>query len=637
MQTVIIDTETVVVPDEHIFKPKQVVCLSSASNKYPQGVLYPTSEVEEVARTLLLSEAFIVGHNISFDMRALGHTFPELQVLIDRAYIQRRIFDTIIQARLLFIREPNRFGGSDRRYALDKQVEYWLNDETVDKKEEWRMRYGELLHKPLSEYPERAKQYATHDAYITRKLWFKLINVLGQNRPEPACARETAFDYSLSHISQHGLKVDRAEVETIREEVQRNIVRLEKECEPLFHPTLKKGKYVVNQKEIRRRVKKSYPLPKHNPTPPLSAKGNILTNEETLKLCSDPILLTYLELKQYKKLEATYLNKLEAEYVHPRYKVLGAVTGRTSCSGPNVQNLPRKGNIRSCFIPSAAHRVFIACDYSAQEMRTLGQVLLDKFGTSRLASKFQEDPYFDPHTLFAKEMAGEKWADMSKAEQKELRQKAKIANFGFAGGMGAKTLVKYAKGYGTTLTQTDADALKYHWFRTWKNMLKYFYEASKVSRMPKPIVVLERPQITKGFKKRKEEGYSCFTQVANGEFQSLASVASKNAVAVVDMATRNPSSLLFGCQIRAFIHDEIILEGDMSRRTEQAEELSRLMIKAMEDIVPDVPSVAEPSAMHRWIKEAECVREQGEIKVFGTPYYSDHTKGKDDDTFSWTF
>jgi len=641
MKTIVIDTETVVVPNENIFKPKQVVCLSLASKEYPNGTLYPTFEIEQVMRDVLTSDSIIVGHNISYDMRALRNSFPSLQPLIDQAYSEMRVMDTMIQARLLYIREPNRFSASDRRYSLDKQVEYWLKDKSVNKEDEWRMRYGELLNKPISEYPEEAKKYAIHDAYITRRLWMKLQLVLGQNKPEPACARETTFDYSLSNISENGLKVDRIEVERIERFLEERIATLEEECKPLFHEKKKKGKYTVNQKELKRRVEASYEVKKSpymKAEVPRTDKGNIITNEETLKQCSDPLLQKYLELKQYKKLNSTYIGKLNTNYVHPRYKVLGAVTGRTSCSSPNVQNLPRKGDIRSCFIPSELGRVFIACDYSAQEMRTLGQVLLDKFGVSRLASKFKEDPYFDPHTLFAQEMAGKQWENMDKKARKELRQKAKIANFGFAGGMGATTLVKYAKGYGTELTQEEAETLKYHWFKTWKTMSKYFKEASRVSKMYKPFLLLKRQQMFKGFKRLKEGGYRCFTQIANGEFQGLASVASKYAVHLVDLATRDSKSILFKCKIRAFIHDEIILEGDMENRTAQAQELSRLMVKAMQVMVPDVPAVAEPSAMHRWTKEAEMEYEDGELKVFGTPYYIDSTLGENyDDVDIWDF
>ena len=42
-------------------------------------------------------------------------------------------------------------------------------------------------------------------------------------------------------------------------------------------------------------------------------------------------------------------------------------------------------------------------------------------------------------------------------EKKQLRQRAKAINFGFPGGLGAKSLVTYAKqSYGVTITQAEA-------------------------------------------------------------------------------------------------------------------------------------------------------------------------------------
>src|SRR5262249_25931349 len=79
--------------------------------------------------------------------------------------------------------------------------------------------------------------------------------------------------------------------------------------------------------------------------------------------------------------------------IHPNYNPL-VRTGRTSCSRPNIQNLPRKGGFREAFIPSPGH-LFLVVDFSFIELRTLAAECLARYGRSRLAEAIREG--IDPH------------------------------------------------------------------------------------------------------------------------------------------------------------------------------------------------------------------------------------------------
>src|SRR5690606_24527505 len=69
-------------------------------------------------------------------------------------------------------------------------------------------------------------------------------------------------------------------------------------------------------------------------------------------------------------------------------------------------------------------------------------------------------------------------ADYIKAVKKKIKRArdcAKVANFGLPGGLGAQSLVDYARAsYGVIITLDDAYDLKKKWVQSWPEMQKYF-------------------------------------------------------------------------------------------------------------------------------------------------------------------
>jgi DNA polymerase-1 len=97
-----------------------------------------------------------------------------------------------------------------------------------------------------------------------------------------------------------------------------------------------------------------------------------------------------LEARKYRKNASTYGIKfvdiyLEEEspgvyVIRANYKQIGAETGRTSCSNPNMQNIPARETkvYRECFIARPGHKLVIA-DFGAQEPRLLAYVSGDEY------------------------------------------------------------------------------------------------------------------------------------------------------------------------------------------------------------------------------------------------------------------
>jgi hypothetical protein len=175
-----------------------------------------------------------------------------------------------------------------------------------------------------------------------------------------------------------------------------------------------------------------------------------------------PGISTWLELSKVTK-SLQFFGDLKGSVVHPRYTPL-VRTGRTSCSNPNAQNLPRKGGFREAFVPLAGF-LFLIIDYSFAELRTLAADCEARFGWSTLADVIRAG--IDPHAYTAAVFEGMGLDDFmalkrsaSEADRKrfdDLRQRAKVLNFGIPGGLGPRALVAYARStYNVTLSLDEA-------------------------------------------------------------------------------------------------------------------------------------------------------------------------------------
>jgi DNA polymerase I-like protein with 3'-5' exonuclease and polymerase domains len=149
--------------------------------------------------------------------------------------------------------------------------------------------------------------------------------------------------------------------------------------------------------------------------------------------------------------------------VHPSYSVM-VRTGRTSCSAPNVQQIPKDSAFRQSFVASPGH-FLLAVDYSFIELCTFAATALHRYGWSDMATVIKAG--IDPHAHTAAMMIGvpadefKSWknseavAEKTTVDGKEVvvsfkdkfgkaRQQAKPVNFGVPGGLGVASLVAYA-------------------------------------------------------------------------------------------------------------------------------------------------------------------------------------------------
>jgi len=268
--------------------------------------------------------------------------------------------------------------------------------------------------------------------------------------------------------------------------------------------------------------------------------------------------------------------------------------------------------IRECFVPRPG-RVFAQADYSGLELATLAQVCIDLLGRSNLAEALNEGR--DPHTDLGALIMGityDEGAALRKSKDHTFdnaRQTAKVANFGFPGGLGPAKLVLFArKTYGVELTEQEARDLKAVWLSKWPEMRDYFAFVNGLSGERD-----DRGQMRYTLKQLRSErvrGGATYTAACNSFFQGLGADATAQAGWLISKACYvERSSPLFGCRIVNYVHDEFIVEAPIETAAEAAEELSRLMVLGAKEWIPDVRLQAEPCLMTVWSKDAKTIRD----------------------------
>jgi hypothetical protein len=596
----------------------------------------------EALRNLLVAprlspRATIIGHNIAYDASVSSEADPSLLPLWFRAYSEGRVSDTGLRQKLLDLAAGHLgidpVSGRRINYSLADLVRLYFDVDLSDSKKNpdaWRLRYHELDGIPLEQWPEEAIAYARDDARWTLAVYLEQQKLApapeGNQRLEklaragdPAAMQElerlarrtgqrpglgvlanepyqARADFSLRLASCWGLRTDRAALDSLEASLREEIGEVDILLKSVG---LMRANGTMDQAALREGVNLAY-----RGFAPTTDKGAVKTDTETLLASGDPVLEALGKAKKPKHHLRSTLKHLRAGQTHPinpRFWVIQE-TGRTSSSGPNIQNLKRKGGYRESFAPRPGY-VFVGADYSQIEMCTLAHVCLTLFGWSAMADAIRAGR--DLHIVLAGELLGWSYAEaveLYKAKDPDLkraREFAKVGNYGFAGGMGPSTFVEYAAGFDIETTEDEARTLRETWLRTWPEMREYFAHINSLFEPGSDKCTVE--QLHSG---RIRAG--CFyCEACNSYFQGLAADGALDACfAVSRECYAIEESPLYGSRMVAFVHDEILLESPAERAHDAAQRLAQVMVGVMRQWVPDVPIEAEPVVMSRWSKSA---------------------------------
>lgn len=487
--------------ESHLIKPgllaPKLVCLSFAMHSpsgFATGLVLRDRALELFRQWLLDPRIILVAHNASFDAGVFCAEDESLVPLVFEAIADHRLRCTARRQEVVDVaagmRKFRRKHGkpSKTTYALVDLLRLYF-DETRDKTDTWQLRYGLLDGIPVEQWPPEAQQYAIDDSIDALRVYdaqtAAMVTYFGAELPNQLEQQQAAWALHLQ--SMWGLRAERRATEHFVRSCQREIATME---EALKSTALLKvnrrgeiertttGAPSKSTKEIQARVVASFarlglPVPMTDPSSKFP-NGQIRTNTDTLLLTDDVKLHALAAASTFIKHLGQWGPVLTAaclRVICVRYTVL-MENGRTSASGSegqegtNIQNPPRKGEVRPCFIPRAGW-VYVFSDADTVELRALAFACLHFVGYSRMADVLKKQAEAggpDLHVTLAAGIAGISVDEAQAlhladdAEFANTRQLAKHVNFALAGGAGAQMFVIMAHGFGICLTQSWATA-----------------------------------------------------------------------------------------------------------------------------------------------------------------------------------
>lgn len=183
-----------------------------------------------------------------------------------------------------------------------------------------------------------------------------------------------------------------------------------------------------------------------------------------------------LEYRRLTKLE-TFIKSWEKiqvdDRIYPSFNIT-ARTGRTTCSNPNLQQIPQDKNVRNLIEARPGWKI-LECDFSQVELRVASMFS----GDANMQHAYQSGS--DLHSKTTELLFGDT-SNLSKQDQKRKRTEAKSMNFGFLYGMSAKTFVDYAKGYGLNITEEQSEGFRNNFFEAYPRLLPWHEECKEYVR-----------------------------------------------------------------------------------------------------------------------------------------------------------
>jgi uracil-DNA glycosylase family 4 len=252
-----------------------------------------------------------------------------------------------------------------------------------------------------------------------------------------------------------------------------------------------------------------------------------------------------------------YLENVDHRALHPSFGLDVAVTGRSNCRDPNLQNVPKRGPEAKAF-----RRIFkappgwtlIECDLSQAELRVAACMANER----NMISIYADGG--DIHAMTGQRVAGltdAQWEKTSKEKKKELRQMAKAVNFGYLYGMWWRKFVMYARtSYGVTVTDKEAERSRETYFRLYPGLVKYHEAMRSFVRKNKYVRALHGALRRLPDIDSVEEGMQkeCERQAINSPVQGFAS----------DLGLMGATLFAKGCdpsnmRVLGFIHDATVV------------------------------------------------------------------------------
>lgn len=510
-------------------------------------------------------------------------------------------FDVVLASHILNENTPN---GVKENAVLECNAPEWDVDKDLKTgKYKTREKYQEYL------------TYLGYDIYYEYKLYRVFHKKLKQDRALMKLFYHLYMPGIISYetVEEHGVFIYPQQFKKVRK-------HLESEREAIEKQLLKMAKHEVNWNspaQIQKLLYEELKLPVIETT----ESGSPSTSEATLMQLRDKHPIVELILKyrgvniQISHFIDGWTNRMWGRRLFPNFKLHGTVTGRTSCTDPNLQQVPRDPIIRNLVGAPEGWSV-VEIDYSQAELR----IAAIMSGDETMKRIYQTGG--DIHTHTYEMITGEKVSD-DKYIKKEQRKKAKAVNFGFVYGMGWRKFKIYARdNYGVDLTDKEAEQWRERFFQAYHSLPKWHSKQRRIvqsmGQVRSPIGRLRRlPDIYSTDKSKKAEAER---QSINSPVQGFGS----------DLTILGMSEIMGNAQyydpdyvldkdkffVIGTVHDATLFEVRNDYLMEFCPRAKHILEhpKALEDVFhfdTDVPIVADVAVGKSWGAGIELHMEEG--------------------------
>ena len=327
---------------------------------------------------------------------------------------------------------------------------------------------------------------------------------------------------------------------------------------------------------------------------PSTDEGTLLLLAETkgLEKFQKEVLLSLVEYRKVAKLHNTYLKGIvtngqlkEDGKLHCNFKQL-TKTGRLSCKEPNLQNIPREGDIKEMFISSFPGGKLVKADYAQVELRLLAHYSNDK----KLIKAFKDNR--DIHRETASKCLHK---DYNKVTDEERKVIGKKVNFGIIYQISAGGL---ARGIGCSYKQ--ATGYIQNWFeefhssKHWMNVMR-----ESIIETGRAVSFTGRVRRLYGVDPATPQGREAIRQGINAPVQGGAGDITKYNMMRLDRKLRKEG---FKSRVICNVHDEIVTDCPADEVDEVIRIKRKLLVEAPIEL--RVPLEVEIMVGNNWSKKS---------------------------------
>lgn len=264
--------------------------------------------------------------------------------------------------------------------------------------------------------------------------------------------------------------------------------------------------------------------------------------------------------------------------VRPSIIIFGAETGRTAQRSPNLQQIPRKKEIKNIFSSREGYTLLEA-DFSQAELRVLA-ILSDD---PRLKTIYLEG--LDVHNITAEQIFGEDWG-------KQERTHTKSINYGIGYGLKPKKLAEREG-----LPISFAKELYEEWYNTYEKAGDFLDSCANACHNPGYLYSWFGRKRRAGLV-TEDNAWHLENEFKNFPMQSTASdLTLRSATEIYELIQDS----YWDAQLTNFVHDSVVLEVKKGQEEELAKEITDLMENiAQQEMKTDMPFKADAEVGDSW-------------------------------------